>query len=80
MIGERIFVPLMLAPIFFFLVFFYGYPTLFNLYNSLTDLSLLGLKAGGAFIGLKNYAELLSSKDFYRVLWNTLFWLSYEAF
>ena len=75
-IGERIFVPLMLAPIFFFLFFFYGYPTLFNLYNSLTDLSLLGLKAGGAFIGLQNYVELLSSKDFYRVLWNTLFWLT----
>ncbi len=76
MTGERIFVPLMLAPIFFFLFFFYGYPTQFNLYNSLTDLSLLGLKKGGAFIGLQNYAELLSSKDFYRVLWNTLFWLT----
>ena len=70
------FVPLMLAPVFFSLVFFYGYPTLFNLYNSLTDLSLLGLKTGGTFIGLQNYAELLSSKDFYRVLWNTLFWLT----
>ena len=74
--AERMFVPLMLAPIFFFLFFFYGYSTLFNLYNSLTDLSLLGLKTGGAFIGLRNYAELLSSKDFYRVLWNTLFWLT----
>ena len=60
----------------FFLFFFYGYPTLFNLFNSFTDLSLLGLKAGGDFIGLKNYAELLSSRDFLRVLWNTLFWLT----
>lgn len=73
---ERYFVPLMLAPMCFFLFFFYGYPTLFNLYNSLTDLSLLGLRDGGAFIGLKNYVELFSSKDFFSVLWNTLFWLT----
>ena len=66
----------MLAPIFFFLVLFYGYPTLSNLYNSFTDLSLLGLKTGGKFIGLENYAKLLSSRDFYRVFWNTLFWLT----
>ncbi len=76
MIRERMFVPLMLLPIFFFLFFFYGYPTLYNLYNSFTDLSLLGLKTGGAFVGLKNYVALLSSADFYRVLWNTLFWLT----
>ena len=66
----------MLAPVFFFLAFFYGYPTLSNLYTSFTDLSLLGLKRGGAFVGLENYARLLSSRDFYRVLWNTLFWLT----
>ena len=73
---DRWFVALMLAPIFFFLVFFYGYPTLFNLYNSFTDLNLMGLKVGGEIIGLSNYVELLSSRDFYRVLWNTLFWLT----
>ncbi len=66
----------MLAPIFFFLLLFYGYPTLFNFYNSFTDLNLLGLKTGGAFVGLKNYVELLTSRDFFRVLWNTLFWLT----
>lgn len=76
MTGERLFILLLLTPIFFFLVLFYGYPTLFNLYNSLTDLSLLGLKTGGAFVGLENYVELVTSKDFYRVLWNTLFWLT----
>ncbi len=75
-VNERYFVPLMLAPLFFFLFFFYGYPTLFNLYNSLTDLSLLGLRDGGAFIGLQNYVELFSSSDFFSVLWNTLFWLT----
>ena len=66
----------MLAPIFFFLVFFYGYPTLSNLFNSFTDLSLLGLRKGGEFVGFENYARLLSSRDFYRVFWNTLFWLT----
>ena len=74
--GDRAFVALMLAPIFFFLVFFYGYPTLSNLFNSFTDLSLLGLKKGGEFVGFENYARLLSSRDFYRVFWNTLFWLT----
>ena len=74
--GERAFIALMLAPIFLFLAFFYGYPTLSNLVNSFTDLSLLGLKAGGEFVGLENYARLLASRDFYRVFWNTLFWLT----
>jgi multiple sugar transport system permease protein len=73
---DRIFVALMLAPIFFFLIFFYGYPTLSNFYNSFTDLNLMGLKAGGKLVGLKNYIELLTSRDFFRVLWNTLFWLT----
>ena len=74
--GDRLYIALMLAPVFFFLAFFYGYPTLSNLYTSFTDLSLLGLKRGGEFVGLENYARLLSSRDFYRVLWNTLFWLT----
>ena len=74
--SERYFVPLMLAPVFVFLFFFYGFPTLSNLFYSFTDLSLLGLKKGGSFVGFKNYIDLLSSKDFFRVLWNTLFWLT----
>ena len=73
---DRVFIALMLAPIFFFLVFFYGYPTLFNLYNSFTDLNLMGLKSGGEWVGLEHYVALLTSRDFYRVLWNTLFWLT----
>ena len=74
--GERRFIVSMLAPIFFVLISFYVYPALFNVYNSFTDLSLLGLRRGGAFIGLGNYAKLLSSEAFYRVLWNTAFWLT----
>ncbi len=75
-LGERRFVVSMLTPIFCFLTLFYLYPTLFNLYNSFTDLSLLGLKKGGSFIGLKNYIKLLFSKNFHLVLWNTAIWLT----
>ena len=60
----------MLAPAGFFLICFYLHPTLFNLANSLTDLSLFGLKRGGAWIGLDNYIELVTSPDFRRVLCN----------
>jgi len=74
--GERRFVVSMLAPMCLILACFYLYPTFFNLYNSFTDLSLLGLRRGGSFIGPRNYAKLLAGADFYRVLWNTAVWLT----
>ena len=55
---------------------FYVYPTLFNLQNSLTDLSLFGLKRGGQWVGVRNYVELVTSKEFRRVLYNTTVWLT----
>ena len=48
----------------------------FNIANSLTDLSLFGLKRGGARVGVDNYLELVTSPDFRRVLWNTIIWLT----
>jgi multiple sugar transport system permease protein len=77
--GERSFVVYVLVPAFFFLVMFYVYPTLFNLVNSFTDLSLFGLKQGGEWIGFANYVELLTSSDFRHVLWNTAFWLTFVS-
>jgi multiple sugar transport system permease protein len=74
--GERRFVLFMLVPAFFFLIMFYVYPTLFNLQNSFTDLSLFGLRQGGEWIGVANYVELVTSSDFRRVLWNTVVWLT----
>ena len=74
--GTRWFVATMLAPAFFFLVCFYVYPTVFNIANSLTDLSLFGLKHGGAWVGVDNYLELVTSADFRRMLWNTVIWLT----
>jgi multiple sugar transport system permease protein len=77
--GERPFITFMLIPAFFFLVMFYVYPAVFNLANSFTDLSLFGLRSGGAWVGVDNYVELLTSSDFHRVLWNTVFWLTLVA-
>jgi multiple sugar transport system permease protein len=74
--GTRRFVATMLAPAFFFLMCFYLYPTVFNIANSLTDLSLFGLKRGGAWVGVDNYIELVTNPDFRRVLWNTVIWLT----
>jgi multiple sugar transport system permease protein len=77
--GDRRFIIFMLVPCFFFLVMIYVYPAAFNLMNSFTDLSLFGLKRGGNWIGIDNYLELLTSSDFRRVLWNTVFWLTLVA-
>jgi multiple sugar transport system permease protein len=74
--GNRAFVGLLLLPTFLFLMLFYVYPTLFNLQNSLTDLSLFGLKRGGQWVGVRNYVELVTSKEFRRVLYNTTVWLT----
>ena len=74
--GERPFIIFMLMPAFFFLIMFYIYPTLFNLQNSFTDLSLFGLKKGGEWVGIDNYVELFTSGDFRRVLFNTVVWLT----
>jgi multiple sugar transport system permease protein len=49
---------------------------MFNIANSLTDLRLFGLKRGGAWVGVDNYIELVTSPDFRRVLWNTVIWLT----
>jgi hypothetical protein len=77
--SDRPFIVFTLVPAFFFLVMFYAYPAAFNLLNSFTDLSLFGFRQGGAWIGLDNYLELVTSPDFHRVLWNTVFWLTLVA-
>ncbi len=74
--GDNRFIVTMLVPTFFFLCCFFVYPTLFNIETSFTDLSLFGLKQGGEWIGVANYIELMRSRDFQRVIWNTVFWLT----
>lgn len=74
--GERRFVVTMLLPTFFLIVCFYLYPTLYNVSNSFTDLSLFAMRKGGDWIGIDNYVELVTSRDFRNVLFNTVIWLT----
>jgi multiple sugar transport system permease protein len=74
--GERLFIAGMLAPAFIVLALFYAYPTIQNLLVSFTDLSLLGLKRGGNWVGLDNYREFLTGPEFRHVLFNTVVWLT----
>ncbi|HEY1328180.1 MAG TPA: sugar ABC transporter permease [Casimicrobiaceae bacterium] len=74
--GERLFIAGMLAPAFVVLALFYAYPTFQNLLISFTDLSLLGLKRGGNWVGLDNYREFLGGPEFRHVLFNTVVWLT----
>ena len=70
------FVIYLLIPTFFFIICFYIYPTLYNLFNSFTDLNLFRLKKGGNWIGFNNYIDLFSDPEFKRVLFNTTIWLT----
>ena len=76
MAGQRLFIGLMLAPAFIILALFYVYPTFQNLALSFTDLSLLGLKRGGAWVGLDNYREFVGSSEFGHLLFHTVLWLT----
>ena len=66
----------LLVPTFFFIIFFYIYPTIFNIYNSFTDLNLFKLRKGGNWIGFDNYIELFFDPEVIRVLFNTTIWLT----
>jgi len=73
---NRLFITAMLAPTVILLLLFYGYPILANLRMSFTDLSLLGMKRGGSWVGLANYREFFRSGGFGHILFNTLVWLT----
>lgn len=73
---DRLFLTLMLAPALVLLLLFYGYPVVENLRMSFTDLSLLGMKRGGEWVGLDNYRELFASREFGHVIFNTFVWLT----
>jgi multiple sugar transport system permease protein len=73
---DRLFLTAMLAPTLLILVLFYGYPIFDNFRISLTDLSLLGMRRGGNWVGLANYQELARSGDLGHILFNTVVWLT----
>ena len=70
------FVFYLLIPTLFFIIFFYVYPTVYNIFNSFTDLNLFKLRKGGNWVGLDNYIDLISDPEFARVFFNTTFWLT----
>jgi multiple sugar transport system permease protein len=74
--SDRSFITLMLAPSLLILAAFYLYPMASSTWFSLTDLSLMKLRQGGRYIGLENYSDALTGADFWRVVWNTAFWLT----
>ena len=73
---HRLFIAAMLLPTLTLLVLFYGYPVFKNLTLSFTDLSLLGMRQGGRWVGLDNYRELARTGDLGHILFNTLVWLT----
>lgn len=73
---NRLFIAAMLLPTLSLLVLFYGYPVVKNLSLSFTDLSLLGMRQGGKWVGLDNYRELARVGDLGHILFNTLVWLT----
>ena len=60
---DRLFITLMLCPRSCHPALFYGYPMLDNVRISFTDLSFLGMKFGGDWVGLDNYRDLFQPRD-----------------
>ncbi|WP_207453880.1 carbohydrate ABC transporter permease [Desertivibrio insolitus] len=58
------------APLVVFFALFLVWPLIHGLYLSFTDQSMTG--AGGAFVGLANYAEAFADAEMWRALWNTV--------
>jgi multiple sugar transport system permease protein len=75
-VRERFVLTVLLAPAVILLILFYGYPVVDNLWISFTDLSLLGMKKGGTFVGFANYHEILQSGQLGHLIFNTLIWLT----
>jgi multiple sugar transport system permease protein len=75
-VRDRFVLTVLLAPAVILLILFYGYPVVDNLWISFTDLSLLGMRKGGTFIGFANYQEILQSGQLGHLIFNTLIWLT----
>lgn len=56
---------------------FFLLPSLYNIWLSFFDISLFEIRTGGTFIGIDNYLRLLARPQFGRVLYNTVFWLTF---
>jgi ABC-type sugar transport system permease subunit len=63
----------LVAPNLFFLLSFTYWPLVFNLYLSLTDWDMLSPEK--TFIGLENYRDLAQTRDFWRIVANTFYFV-----
>ena len=72
--SDRVLGVLMLAPAFLLLLLIVAYPIARLLWNSFFDLRLSGGRDGsGRFVGLENYALVLTDAEFWNATWNTVF-------
>ena len=66
---------LYILPAVLFMIFFVGYPIIYNIIISFQDVNLMSLNTGiKPFVGIKNYIIVLSNPVFYKALFNTLFY------
>ena len=66
---------LYILPAVLFMIFFVGYPIIYNIIISFQDVNLMSLNTGiKPFVGMKNYIIVLSNPVFYKALFNTLFY------
>ena len=73
---DRRFVVTMLAPTFFFLICFYVLSDALQHLQQLHGSEPFRLAQGWEWIGLENYWELVTSRGFRSVLFNTVIWLT----
>lgn len=62
----------LIAPAVIIIVALIAYPTFLNIYLSFFD---VGLDGSRTFVGLSNYASLLSNPNYFRSIWTTLVFL-----
>ena len=59
------------------LIVFVAYPAILTIYNSMTNLSMLTMRAT-KFVGLKNYVEIISGEEFWISLLNGIKYTFYS--
>ncbi|WP_156299681.1 carbohydrate ABC transporter permease [Streptobacillus canis] len=66
---------LYILPAVLFMLFFVGYPIVYNIIISFQEVNLMSLNTGiKPFVGLRNYITVLNNPVFYKALFNTLFY------
>ncbi|WP_198153438.1 carbohydrate ABC transporter permease [Thalassobacillus sp. C254] len=69
---KSLFKYLFLLPALLYVLIFMIYPIAYNIILSFQDVTLMNLGAGGSFIGIENYVQVLQNPLFLTALGNTL--------